>query len=72
MPAKWSVETERTSVDLPLVSRQQIAELMSDNDETLRDCLIICIAERWQREIGTPDRDVFAELDEIKAKLGMD
>jgi hypothetical protein len=71
MPAKFNLNASRTSLDLPEATRAQLAELMSDNDETLKDCVIICIAERWQREYGTPERDLVADVDRILAKLGM-
>lgn len=71
MPATFNVKASRTTLDLPEATRVQLAELMSDNDESLKDCIIICVSERWQRECGTPERDIYAELDEIKAKLGM-
>lgn len=72
MPAEFNVHARRTTLDLPEATRRQLLELMNDNEESLKDCIIICVAERWQRECGTPERDVFAELDAIKAKLGMD
>jgi hypothetical protein len=49
---------------------QQIAELMDDLDQDARSVVIIAIAELHGREIKN-ERDVFAELDAIKAKLGM-
>lgn len=63
MPATFNVNAKRTTVDLSPETRKQLAELMSDNQESLRDCITICIAERWHRECGEPERDVFAELE---------
>lgn len=34
-----------------------------------RNVVIRAIAELWQREIGTPDRDLAAELDDLRARL---
>lgn len=70
MAKPFSVETEESRFRLPLRTREQIAALMSDLDQDARSVVIIAIDELWRREIGD-ERDVFAELDEIKAKLGM-
>lgn len=69
MPAKFSLDSARFSVDLPEVTRRQMLDMMADEDESARDCVIIAIAERWQRAYGEAFRDVYAELDELKAAL---
>lgn len=71
MPAKFDVKASRTTLDLPEATRVQLAELMSDNDESLKDCIIICVSERWQRECGEPERDVVADVDRILKHLGI-
>ena len=62
MPATFNVNARRTTLDLSPETRRQLAELMADNEESLKDCITICVAERHQREFGTPERDVFAEI----------
>lgn len=44
---------------------------MIDLDESARDVVIQAVALLWQREIGGPDRDLAAEIDEIKAKVAL-
>lgn len=72
MAKPFSVETEESRFRLPLLTRQYIKALMADLDQDARSVVIIAIAELWERECGTPERDIYAELDAIKAKLGMD
>lgn len=45
---------------------------MLDLDMDARDVLMMSVAQLYQRELGTPERDVFAELDAIKVRLGME
>lgn len=68
MAKPFSVETEDTRFRLPLHTRQQIKALMSDLDLDARSVVINAIAELYQREIEN-ERDVFAELDELKAAI---
>ena len=70
MAKPFSVETEESRFRLPLLTRQQIKALMADLDQDARSVIVIAIAELYGREVES-DRDVFAELDQIKAKLGM-
>ena len=70
MAKPFSVETEESRFRLPLLTRQQIRALMTDLDQDARSVVIIAIAELYGREIDN-ERDVFAELDAIKTKLGM-
>lgn len=69
MPAMFNINAKRTTLDLSPETRRQLAELMGDNQESLRDCIAICVAERHQREYGEPERDVLTELDEINERL---
>lgn len=72
MAKPFSVETEESRFRLPLHTRQQIKALMSDLDLDARSVVINAIAELYQREINNEnERDVLAELDAIKAKMGM-
>lgn len=48
---------------------EKIGALLLDLDLERRDVLTVAVAELWQREIGEPDRDVLAELDELKRRL---
>lgn len=69
MPKAFNVESERNHFALPLLTRQQIKALILDLDMDARNVVIRAIAELWQREIGTPDRDLAAELDDLRARL---
>jgi hypothetical protein len=69
MPAAFNPDARRTTLDLSSETRRQLVELMGDNQESLKDCIAICIAERHQREFGTPERDVFAEFEQRLAAL---
>ena len=69
MAKPFSVETEESRFRLPLRTREQIAALMRDLDQDARSVIIIAIDELWRRECGTPERDVFAELDELREKV---
>ena len=72
MAKPFSVETEESRFRLPLQTREQIKELMGDLDQRdARSVIIIAVAELHRRDVKS-ERDVFAELDAIKAKLGMD
>ena len=70
MAKPFSVGTEESRFRLPPLTRQQIKALMANLDQDARSVIIIAIAELHGREIDN-ERDVFAELDQIKAKLGM-
>lgn len=71
MAKPFSVETEESRFRLPILTRQQIVALILDLDMDARSVVIRAVADLHQRELGAPDRDVFAEIDEIKTKLGM-
>lgn len=70
MAKPFNVETDESRFRLPLETRTQIKALMGDLDQDARSVVIIAVAELYRREVKN-ERDVFAELDEIKAKLGM-
>lgn len=70
MAKPFNVETEESRFRLPLETRQEIKALMSDLDQDARSIIIIAVHQLAARELYN-ERDVFAELDEIKAKLGM-
>ena len=69
MPKPFNVAAERNHFALPLLTRQQIKALILDLDMDAREVVIRAVAELWQREIGTPDRDLAAEIDELRARL---
>ena len=48
---------------------EQVKGLILDLDLDLEDVVYRAVAELWQRELGEVERDVFAELDAIKARL---
>ena len=67
--AQARINAERNHFALPLLTRQQIKALIFDLDMDAREVVIRAVAELWQREIGTPDRDLAAEIDELRARL---
>ena len=71
MARAFNVDAARNSFELPPLTRAQIKALILDLDLDAREVVIRAVAELWQREIGRPDRDLAAELDEIKVRLGM-
>jgi hypothetical protein len=59
-----------TSFRLPQRTLDQIAALRMDLDANATDVLITAIDRLWQWEIGpTSERDIYAELDELRARL---
>lgn len=71
MPRQFNPDAARSSFELPPHTRQQIQALMLDLDLDAKEVVERAIAELWQRELGEPGRDLAAEIDAIKAKLGM-
>jgi len=69
MARPFNAEAARSSFELPPLTRQQIQALILDLDLDAREVVIVAVAQLWQREIGEPERDVYAELDEIRARL---
>lgn len=69
MPKSFNAEAKRNHFALPLLTRLQIKELILDLDLDAREVVIRAVAELWQREIGEPDRDLAAEVDELRARL---
>lgn len=69
MPKPFNVAAERNHFALPLLTRQQIKALILDLDLDAREVVIRAVAELWQREIGQPDRNLAAEVDELRARL---
>lgn len=69
MAKAFSVESERSTFALPKQTREQIKALILDLDLDARDVIILAVAQLWQREIGEPERDVLAELDELKWRV---
>lgn len=67
----FSVEAESSRFYLPRQTREQIRALMLDLDLDATEVIERAVAELWQREMGEPDRDVWQEIDEIKAKIGL-
>lgn len=71
MPRAFNVEASRSTFELPKRTREEIVALILDLDMDAREVVIRAVQELWQREIGEAPRDVLAELDAIKRKLGM-
>lgn len=69
MPRVFNAGAARSTFELPPLTRQQIKDLILDLDLDAREVIIRAVAELWQREIGEPDRDVLAELDEVRRRL---
>jgi len=55
--------------DLPDATYAQISALALDLDQDVRDILIQAVQALYEREIGTPERDVLAELDDLRARV---
>lgn len=71
MARAFNVDARVSSFELPALTKQQIKALILDLDLDAREVIIRAVAALWQREMGEPERDVFAEIDAIKVKLGM-
>lgn len=69
MAKQFNVEAVRNTFELPELTRKQIQALILDLDVNARSVIIRAVAELWQREVGEPARDVYAELDELKKRL---
>ena len=69
MARAFNVDAARSTFELPPLTSQQIQGLILDLDVDAREVVIRAVVELWQREMGKPDRDVFAELDELKRRL---
>lgn len=69
MAKQFNVEAVRNTFELPELTRKQIQALILDLDVNARSVIIRAVAELWQREVGEPVRDVYAELDELKKRL---
>lgn len=70
MAKPFNVETEESRFRLPLLTRQQIKTLMTNLGQDARSIIIIAVTELYGREVES-ERDIFAELDAIKARLGL-
>lgn len=70
MPRAFDPEREGATLRLPLATRRQIAALMMDLDQDATSVVVIAVRALYDREIGpAADRDVLAELDELRARL---
>lgn len=69
MPRAFNVEAARSTFELPPLTRQQIKGLILDLDMDAREVIIRAVAELWQRELGEADRDLVAEIDELRQRL---
>lgn len=71
MARHFSVESASSRFNLTKQTREQIRALILDLDMDATEVVELAIAQLWQREIGEPERDVLAEIDEIKAHIGL-
>lgn len=69
MARPFNVNAARSSFELPPLTRQQIQALILDLDLDAREVVIVAVAQLWQREVGEPDRDLTAEIDELRARI---
>ena len=69
MAKPFNVEAASSRFNLPKHTREQIRGLILDLDLDAREVVIRAVAELWQREIGEPDRDLAAEIDDLRARL---
>lgn len=70
MARPFSIEAASSRFNLPPVTRDQVRALMLDLDLNAVDVVVRAVSELFRRELGaTSERDVYAELDELKAAL---
>lgn len=69
MSRAFNADSARSTFELPELTRKQIQALILDLDMDARSVVITAIAQLWQREIGEPDRDFGAEIDDLRARL---
>lgn len=69
MPRPFNIEARVSSFELPALTKKQIRALILDLDLDARNVVIRAVAELWQREIGEQERDIYAELDELRRRL---
>jgi len=65
----FSVEAASSRLNLSRTTREQIKALILDLDQDATAIVELAIAQLWQRELGEPERDLAAELDELKAEI---
>lgn len=69
----YNSRTDAISTAVHLLFRlrkmEHMQALILDLDLPLEEVVYRAILELWQREIGEPDRDLAAELDEVKHRL---
>lgn len=59
----------RVNLDLPLITKQQLAALMGDMDQDARTVVIIAVAELWHEHFEDTPPPWQAELDELRAAI---
>lgn len=69
MARAFNVDARVSSFELPALTKQQIKALILDLDLDAREVIIRAVTELHQHELGQPDRDVFAELDDLKRRI---
>lgn len=69
MARAFNADSARSTFELPAETRQQIKALILDLDLDARGVVITAIAQLWQREMGEGERDLAAEIDELRARL---
>ena len=69
MARAFSIETAQSRFNFSRLTRERIKGLILDLDMDATGVVELAIAQLWQREIGEPDRDVLAELDDLKASI---
>lgn len=69
MAKQFNPQAERTTFRLPAHTKAQIKALCLDLDLDATDVIVHAVAELWHRELGEPERDVLAEIDELRQRL---
>lgn len=70
MARAFNVESERSSLSLQPITRQRIVDLARHFDEASASAVVdMAIAQLWQREMGAPERDLAAEVDDLRQRI---
>lgn len=67
--ARFSTTARVSSFVLPTETKAYIHALMVDLDQDATEIIAMAIGQLYAREIGDSPRDIFAELDALKARL---
>lgn len=69
MARQFNVDAAKSTFNLSEQTRQEIQGLILDLDMNAIDVVERAIHRLWQEEMGEPERDVYAELDELRQRI---